>query len=85
MVNMVPDSNISKYDLLRLFNEHMRCSALDVIPDGSLCLDRTLVRTNFDSKFMPASYEEQVVELSAWVREHKGLYPHYRHLPDSGL
>lgn len=78
LVNMVPEGNVSKYDLLRLFNEHLNAGAAKVQPDDSIVLDKTLVRTNFDCSFRPASYETQVAEMAEWIRNHRELYPHYR-------
>lgn len=77
LVNMVPPESISKCDLLRLFNESLRGGSVEIVPDGSVRLDKTLVRTNFDSTFRPKGYAEQVAEMAAWIRAHRELYPHY--------
>ena len=77
LVNMVPPESISKLDLLRLFNEELRGGSVEVVPDGTVRLDKTLVRTNFDSSFEPAGYAGQVAEMAGWVRAHRELYPHY--------
>lgn len=78
LVNMVPEGNISKYDLLRLFNSYCRGGELEVVPDDTVTLDKTLVRTRFDCPYMPASYERQIAELSDWILLHRNLYPHYK-------
>lgn len=78
LVNMVPEGPISKCDLLRLFNEHLRGGSVEVRACGSVALDKTLVRTNFDCSFRPAPYAEQVAGMAAWMRAHRDLYPHYR-------
>mgnify|MGYP000240754487 FL=1 len=77
LVNMVPPASISKLDLLLLFNQELRGGSVEIVPDNSIQLDKTLVRTNFDSSFRPAGYAEQVAEMAGWVRAHRGLYPHY--------
>lgn len=77
LVNMVPPECISKYDLLRLFNEKLRGSSLEIVPDDNLQLDKSLVRTNFDCTFMPSGYVEQIAEMAEWIRAHEDLYPHY--------
>lgn len=77
LVNMVPPAAISKFDLLRLFNEHLRGGSVEIIPDGSVALDKALVRTNFECSFMPRGYTDQVAEMAEWVRAHRSLYPHY--------
>lgn len=79
LVNMVPDgSGISKCDLLLLFDEHLRGGSVEVVPDGSISLDKTLVRMNRSMHYVPAPYTRQVVELSEWMSQHWRLYPHYR-------
>lgn len=77
LVNMVPGASISKFDLLNLFNDELRASSIAVVPDNTLRLDKTLVRTNFQPSFMPKDYSGQVNEMAAWMREHRNLYPHY--------
>lgn len=77
LVNMVPPVSISKLDLLQLFNQELRGSSVEIVPDNSIQLDKTLVRTNFDSSFRPAGYAKQVAEMARWVRVHRELYPHY--------
>ena len=77
LVNMVPPESISKCNLLRLFNRELRGGSLEIVPDDSVRLDKTLVRTNFDSSFRPKGYAEQVSEIAEWVRAHRELYPHY--------
>lgn len=77
LVNMVPPESVSKCDLLRLFNETLRGGSVEIVPDSSVRRDKTLVRTNFESKFRPRGYTEQIAEMAGWVREYKELYPHY--------
>lgn len=77
LVNMVPPASISKLDLLLLFNQELRGGSVEIVPDDSVQLDKTLVRTNFDSSFRPVGYAEQVADMAAWVRAHRDLYPHY--------
>ena len=78
LYNMVPDHNISKYKLLGLFNRYLRDNAVTIHPFDGFSADKTLIRTRLD--FMPdvPDYDTMVRELADWVREHRGLYPHYR-------
>lgn len=78
LVNMVPEGNISKFDLLGLFNKHMRGSEVTIEADEEFALDKTLVRTNMAPSYRPSSYEQQVCEMAAWIACHRNLYPHYR-------
>lgn len=77
LVNMVPEGNISKYELLQLFNKYLCDNVLEIKPDDSVELDKTLVRTNFSCSYRPVSYGVQVAEMAAWMRSHRDLYPHY--------
>lgn len=78
LVNMVPQISISKLNLLQLFNEKFRNGKVEIISDDFICLDKTLVRTNFDSSFRPKDYSEQIAEMADWVTIHRDLYPHYK-------
>lgn len=78
LVNMVPESNISKFDLLRLFNKELRGEKIAIKEDPTIALDKTLVRTNYDLSFCPSSYPCQIKEMAEWIRSHIELYPHYR-------
>lgn len=78
LVNLVPDEPISKFDLLRLFNEHMRGGKVEIVPSDELMLDKTLVRSGDGLPFRAAPYEKQVEEMAVWIEAHAALYPHYR-------
>ncbi len=78
LVNMVYEKNISKYDLLKLFNRYMRNDDVKINPYDDFLLDKTLVRTNFEFDYSVPDYETMVVEMSEWIHEHKYLYPHYK-------
>ena len=77
LYNLVNDTNISKYDLLGLFNRYFRQGRVEIRPSESLRLDKTLVRTRTDFSFAVPGYEQQVAEMKQWVDAHKELYPHY--------
>ena len=74
---MVPDHNISKYELLRLFNHYFRNDAIRIKPYDGFSADKTLVRTHFGFSETVPDYETMVVEMAEWMRAHKSLYPHY--------
>jgi dTDP-4-dehydrorhamnose reductase len=77
LVNMVPESYINKYELLKLFNKELRGGAVEINPSDSLQLDKALTRTNFEPTYIPKPYSVQVHEMADWVCEHRSLYPHY--------
>ena len=78
LYNMVPDSNISKYELLKLFNHYLRNDELMIHPVQGVTADKTLVRTRFDFDYRIPDYETMISELASWIGRHKELYPHYK-------
>lgn len=77
LYNMVPDTNISKCDLLRLFNKYIRKEEVTIIPVDKMAVDKSLKRTRWDFDYIIPDYETMVVELAEWIMAHKELYPHY--------
>lgn len=77
LYNMVPDSNISKYELLKLFNHYVRNNEVDIEPYAGFSADKTLIRTRFEFKELVPDYDTMVKEMAEWIRNHKELYPHY--------
>jgi len=77
LVNAVPDSSITKYDLLKLFNKYLRGSKLTINPVNGVVADKSLIRTNFNFAYKIPDYETMVAELADWMKAHKSLYPHY--------
>lgn len=78
LINMVPPRNISKYELLRLFNRYIRHNELNINPVDGVVSDKTLVRTNFSFSYEMPDYETMIIELAEWMNCHKNLYPHYK-------
>ena len=77
LINMVPSTNISKYELLKLFNHYLRHDELTIKPVEGIVADKTLIRTNNEFNYQIPSYEIMVSEMADWMRSHKDLYPHY--------
>lgn len=77
LYNMVPDSSISKYDLLLLLNSTFRNNSLEIHPVEGIVADKSLVRTKFDFEYSIPGYEQMVNEMHEWVLQNKSLYPHY--------
>lgn len=77
LYNAVPDSSISKYDLLVLFNRYLRDNELNILPVDGISADKSLKRTKFDFSYKIPDYETMVAEMSEWINNHKDLYPHY--------
>ena len=79
LFNMVPDTVISKYDLLKLFNKYLRNNELVITPEDKIVSDKSLKRTRSEFEYQIPDYEQMVAELADWMMIHKSLYPHYYH------
>lgn len=77
LFNTVPDTSISKCELLGLFNKYIRKEKVTIIPVDKMAADKSLKRTHWDFGYKIPDYEIMVAELADWMRAHKNLYPHY--------
>lgn len=77
LINMVPKRSISKYELLKLFNKHMRNDVLYIGSVEGPVADKSLIRTNYEFDYEIPDYEIMIKELAEWMMIHKELYPHY--------
>lgn len=77
LVNAVPNKSISKYELVKLFNKHIRHNEVIIHPVDGINADKSLKRTNFEMNYIIPDYETMIEELADWMRKHKDLYPHY--------
>lgn len=75
--NLVNNQSISKFDLLGLFNKHMRDGKINILPSDAVNLNKSLVNNRKDFSFEVPSYEQMVIEMKEWIYNHKELYPHY--------
>lgn len=77
LYNTVPDTSISKYDLLKLFNHYLRGDKLTINPIEGVNADKSLKRTHFEFSYLIPDYETMIAELAEWMKNHKEMYPHY--------
>lgn len=77
LYNTVPDTNISKYELVKLFNKYLRNDSLTIHAIDGVNADKSLKRTRFDFSYCIPDYETMVAEAAQWIKNHKSLYPHY--------
>ena len=77
LVNAVPDTDISKYELLKLFNKYLRGGRVQINPIEGVNADKSLKRTNWNFNYRIPDYEQMVAEMAEWIYKHKELYPHY--------
>ncbi len=78
LYNVVYKENISKYELLKLFNEYCRNNSVELTPNGEYSVDKTLISTRRDMFYEVPSYSSMIAEMEEWIKNHKELYPHYR-------
>ena len=78
LINTVPETSISKHDMLKLFNHYLRDDAVEIVPYDNFAADKSLVRTRLDFDYRIPDYETMIAELAAFIRKHKAMYPHYR-------
>ncbi len=77
LYNLVNNETISKFELLELFNKHMKNDAIIILPSEKVSVDKSLINNRNDFTFMVPSYEDMVIEMKEWIEDHKELYPHY--------
>lgn len=77
LYNTVPDTCISKCDLLGLFNKYIRKERVTINPVNKMAADKSLKRTRWEFDYKIPDYEQMVSELAGWIYAHKALYPHY--------
>ncbi len=77
LYNTVPDTSISKFDLLGLFNKYLKNDSMVINPIEGVNADKSLKRTRYEFDYKIPDYEVMVSELADWVIKHKDMYPHY--------
>ncbi|HZH59120.1 MAG TPA: sugar nucleotide-binding protein, partial [Metabacillus sp.] len=75
--NLVNNTNISKFDLLKLMNEKFKENKLNILPFDSVKVDKTLLNNRADFSFIVPSYKQMIEEMKVWIYTHKEIYPHY--------
>jgi len=75
--NLVNNKSISKFDLLKLFNQHMKADTVSILPSDSVNIDKSLVNNRKDFSFEVPDYEQMVIEMKEWIDTHKELYHYY--------
>lgn len=77
LYHLVPDGNITKFNLLNLFKHTFNRLDITVNPTEGVTHDKTLVNTRKDFDHTIPSYPDMIEEMSRWIQNHKELYPHY--------
>lgn len=78
MYHLVPESSISKYDLLDLFKGKFNRRDVTVKKhQQAVAVDKSLINTRRDFDHNIPGYGEMLDQMKQWICEHKQLYPHY--------
>ena len=77
LYHLVPQNKISKYGLCSLFNKHFKGNKIEIIPTEKKAVDKSLISTRKDFKFIVPSFEAMIEEMKDWILAHKELYKHY--------
>jgi dTDP-4-dehydrorhamnose reductase len=76
--NLVNNTTISKYDLLLLFNSHLKRDKIKINLENQYQLDKSLRNNRNDFQFEVPSYCQMIFEMFEWIKSHQYLYPHYK-------
>lgn len=77
LYNLVNNKNISKFELLKLFNKYFKENSIQISENDKVVIDKSLINTRTDFSFHVPDYEIMIAEMKIWIDEHKELYPHY--------
>ena len=77
LYNLVNHNSINKFNLLNLFNKHMKCNRVRILPNDTFNVDKSLINSRNDFSFIVPSYEQMIIEMKEWILNHKEIYPHY--------
>jgi len=77
LYHLVNNEKINKFELLTLFNKHIKDQPVTISASDTPMPDKSLINTRNDFSFMVPSYEQMIIEMKEWIRNHKDLYPHY--------
>jgi dTDP-4-dehydrorhamnose reductase len=70
------NDKISKYNLLKLFNEYFKDNSVTILKNDTMQSDKSLINERKDLDFIVPSYRAMIEEMYEWVSLH-GIYDHY--------
>lgn len=78
LVNLVNNSSISKYNLLSLVKNVFNLENIEILPNDTIVIDKSLKNTRSDININIPTYAQMIEQLEIWMNDHLTLYPHYR-------
>jgi dTDP-4-dehydrorhamnose reductase len=77
LYHLVNNTKISKYELLMLFNNYIKCNHLLILKNPNNVSDKSLINNRKDFNFKVPTYEFMIEEMNEWIENHRDMYPHY--------
>lgn len=77
LYHFVPDSSISKYDMLKLFAEIFNKNDVEIIPAEDPMIDKSLINTRTDFNYTVPDYRAMFEEMKEYILRNKERYPAY--------
>lgn len=74
LYHLVPEQNIDKYSLLKLFASMFDRDNITIVPVDKPLLNKTLICTRTDFSYKPKTYLKQASDMKRWIESHKELY-----------
>lgn len=77
LYHLTNGQRISKFELLKLFNE-LNTESVKITPSDTVNEDKSLVCTRQGFDFRVPSYADMVQGMGEWIQIHEALYRHYK-------
>ena len=77
LYHITNNSSISKYELLRLFQKHIK-KDIDIIPVDGKNVNKSFIDTRQLRKYRIPSYEQMVIDMASLIFKNKLMYSHYK-------
>ena len=77
LYHVTNNSSISKYELLKLFQKHVK-KDVDITPVNGKNVNKSFIDTRLLRKYRIPSYEQMVIDMAKKIIKNKLLYSHYK-------
>lgn len=77
LYHLVPDSKISKYELLKKLKFKFNRKDLVINKYEGKHTDKSMINTRKDFLYRVPAYDIMIDEMKEWIETHKSIYPHY--------
>ncbi|MCA1055430.1 SDR family oxidoreductase [Rossellomorea aquimaris] len=77
LLHLASERKVSKYDLLMMVKDVFDKKDVKIVRRSVQRVDKSLVNTRSDFKYMVPDYHDMLMELNQWMKEHKRLYTAY--------